>query len=161
MTIVTNEGSIVIKTDRAATPCTVASFAYLGAAKFFNNSPCHRLTAGGIFVLQCGDPTGSGSGGPSYTIPDEALPVGGDGAAVNYARGTVAMANTGQPNSGGSQFFLVYKNSPLAPSYTKFGTITTGLNILDKIAAAGTADGSPDGAPKLPVKILSLTVKAS
>ncbi len=161
MTIVTNQGDIVIKTDRKATPCTVASFAYLGATKFFNNTPCHRLTTDGIFVLQCGDPTGTGSGGPSYTIPDENLPANSDGSSINYARGTIAMANTGEPNSGSSQFFLVYKDSPLPPTYTKFGTVTKGLDILDKIAAAGVVDGSADGHPKLPVTIQSLTVTAN
>jgi peptidyl-prolyl cis-trans isomerase B (cyclophilin B) len=161
MTIVTNRGKIVIKTNRAVTPCTVASFTYLAGKHFFDKTPCHRLTTAGIYVLQCGDPTGTGSGGPAYTIPDEAVPAGGGNLpAVNYPRGSVAMANTGQPNSGSSQFFLVYKDSPLPPAYTNFGTITSGLDVLDKIAAAGDTEsfGQGDGAPKLPVEIISFTV---
>jgi peptidyl-prolyl cis-trans isomerase B (cyclophilin B) len=166
MTIVTNRGKIVIDTNRATTPCTVASFAFLAGKHFFDKTPCHRLTAAsaGIAVLQCGDPTGTGTGGPAYTIPDESLPAGGASLpAVTYPRGTVAMANTGQPNSGGSQFFLVYKDSPLPPAYTKFGTITKGLDVLDKIAAAGETDsnGPGDGAPKQPVEIISFTVTGS
>ncbi len=157
MSIFTNDGTITIALNRAATPCTVASFAYLAGRHFFDETACHRITTTGIYILQCGDPTGSGNGGPSYTIPDEALPPAIT-TTVNYPRGTVAMANTGQPNTGGSQFFLVYKDSPLPPTYTIFGTITDGTAVLDEIAAAGVASGGNDGAPKLPVKILSLTI---
>ncbi|HEY1485348.1 MAG TPA: peptidylprolyl isomerase [Micromonosporaceae bacterium] len=161
MTIVTNRGSIVIKVDRGQTPCTVASFAYLAGKHFFDKTPCHRLTTNGIYVLQCGDPTGTGTGGPAYTIPDEGLPPD-TSAPKTYPRGSVAMANTGQPNSGGSQFFLVYKDSPLTAAYTQFGTITSGLDLLDKIAAAGDtgSNGPGDGAPKESVQILSMTVTA-
>src|SRR6478735_8703463 len=119
---------------------------------YFDNTMCHRLTTEGIYVLQCGDPKGDGTGGPGFTIPDENLPkAGADGTAV-YKRGTVAMANAG-PGTTGSQFFLVYKDSPLPPNYTVVGEITQGLDVLDHIAAQGTADGSGDGAPKQPVQI--------
>jgi peptidyl-prolyl cis-trans isomerase B (cyclophilin B) len=124
---------------------------------FFDNTHCHRLTtaAAGIYVLQCGDPTGTGMGGPGYTIPDENL------TGATYPTGTVAMANTGAPHSGGSQFFIVYKNSPLPPSYTPFGTVTSGLSVIQRVAAAGStqSNGPGDGAPKIPVDIK--TVKMS
>ncbi len=113
VTLHTSQGDIPITMPRAKAPCTVASFAFLAGKGYFNNTPCHRLTsANSLKVLQCGDPTGTGTGGPGYTVPDENptnLPTapGGQGASL-YARGIVAMANTGQPHSGGSQFFLVY-----------------------------------------------------
>lgn len=113
-------------------------------------------------MLQCGDPEGTGRGGPGYTIPDENLDSLGkpnEQGQVTYPAGTVAMANTGQPGTGGSQFFLVYKDSPLAPGYTPFGKIdAAGLKVLEEIAKAGTADGGQDGAPKTEVKIEKGTV---
>jgi cyclophilin family peptidyl-prolyl cis-trans isomerase len=166
ITLHTSQGDIPITMPRANAPCTVASFAFLATSSFFNTSPCHRLTAADTLkVLQCGDPTGTGTGGPGYTIPDEnptnlpAAPVG-QGTVV-YARGTVAMANTGQPHSGGSQFFLVYADSALPPSYAVFGQVSpAGLAVLDKIAAGGIQndDGTHDGKPAIPVTITSATV---
>jgi peptidyl-prolyl cis-trans isomerase B (cyclophilin B) len=159
----TNQGNIGLQLDNAKAPCTVNSFASLAQQGFFNNTPCHRLTTGeGLAVLQCGDPTGQGTGGPGYEFaneyptdqfqPDDPKLQ----TPVVYPRGTLAMANAG-PNTNGSQFFLVYKDSQLPPNYTVFGTIDqTGLATLDKIAAAGTADGGPDGAPKQTVTIKSL-----
>lgn len=114
----TNAGPITFEMDAAKTPQTVNSFKSLADKGFFDKTKCHRLVTGGIFVLQCGDPEGTGTGGPGYTIPDENLDSLGkpnDQGQVVYPAGTVAMANTGQPGSGGSQFFLVYKDSPLAP----------------------------------------------
>jgi peptidyl-prolyl cis-trans isomerase B (cyclophilin B) len=153
-TIVTNCGTIVVTLDGKDAPHTVNSFAFLAGKHFFDNTICHRLTTSGIYVLQCGDPTGTGSGGPGYTIPDENL------AGATYPAGTVAMANTGQPHTGGSQFFFVYRNTDLPPQYTPFGTITKGLDVLRRIAAAGTDgnSGSGDGAPVQPVVIESFTV---
>jgi cyclophilin family peptidyl-prolyl cis-trans isomerase len=160
----TNQGEIKVAFSGTAAPCTVRSFAHLAEKKFFDNTSCHRLTlTDGLKVLQCGDPTGSGSGGPGYTIPDEnptdlkAGTPGQDGTqTVVYSRGTVAMANTGQPHSGGSQFFVVYGDSILPPVYAVFGTVdAASLAVLDKIAAAGieSAGSSGDGAPKSPVTI--------
>jgi peptidyl-prolyl cis-trans isomerase B (cyclophilin B) len=151
-TVVTNRGSIVLKLDAAKAPCTVNSFVYLASKKYFDATPCHRLTTAGIFVLQCGDPTGTGGGGPGYEFADENL------AGAVYPAGTVAMANAG-PGTNGSQFFLVYKNTTLAPHYTPFGTITSGLDVLAKVAAAGDDDshGPGDGRPKLPVEITGVT----
>jgi peptidyl-prolyl cis-trans isomerase B (cyclophilin B) len=155
-TLTTNQGAIVMKLDAVKAPCTVNSFAYLADMKYFNSTPCHRLTTAGIFVLQCGDPTGSGGGGPGYEFADENL------AGAVYPAGTVAMANAG-PGTNGSQFFLVYKDTTLAPNYTPFGTITDGLAVLQKIAAAGSdnSNHTGDGKPILPVEITGVTVATS
>jgi peptidyl-prolyl cis-trans isomerase B (cyclophilin B) len=154
-TIVTNCGTIVATLDGKHAPHTVNSFSFLAGKGFFDNTICHRLTTSGIFVLQCGDPTGTGSGGPGYTIPDENL--GGDPRkVVSYPAGTIAMANAG-PNTGGSQFFLVYKDTRLPDAYPQFGTITKGLDILRHIAAAGS-NPPGDGSPVQPVVIESFTV---
>ncbi|PRH76961.1 peptidylprolyl isomerase [Streptomyces solincola] len=162
MKLATDRGDIAIAMQAAKTPRTVNSFQHLAGKKFFDGTPCHRLTTEGIFVLQCGDPTGDGSGGPGYNIPDENLASlgkpGKDGKAL-FKAGTVAMANTGQPDSGGSQFFLVYKDTKLPPQYTPFGTMdAAGLKAVRKIAEAGTADGQSDGAPKTPVTVEKATV---
>ena len=153
-TIVTNCGTIVAVLDGAKAPHTVNSFAFLAGKRYFDNTPCHRLTTAGIFVLQCGDPTGSGTGGPGYTIPDENL------TGATYGAGTLAMANTGQPHTGGSQFFLCYADTQLPPQYTPFGHITQGLDVLKAIAANGEDDsnGPGDGHPKHPVIIQSFKV---
>jgi len=159
----TNQGNIGLQLDNAKSPCTVNSFASLAQQGFFNDTPCHRLTTSdGLAVLQCGDPTGQGSGGPGYQFDNE-YPTNQFqpddpklGQPLVYPRGTLAMANAG-PGTNGSQFFLVYKDSQLPPNYTVFGTIDqTGLATLDKIAAAGTADGSQDGKPKDDVKVKSI-----
>jgi peptidyl-prolyl cis-trans isomerase B (cyclophilin B) len=164
----TNQGDIPLVLDRAKAPCTVQSIEFLTNAKFFDGTKCHRLTTTeGLKVLQCGDPQGTGSGGPGYTIPDEKPTdlkpgaAGPDGTpTATYPRGTLAMANTGAPNSGGSQFFMVYGDSTLPPNYTVFGTIdAAGLTVLDKVAAGGVAEaGSQDGAPKAETSIETATV---
>src|SRR3954466_14928003 len=153
-TIVTNQGTVVAALDAAKAPHTVNSFKFLADHGYFNNSPCHRLTTQGIFVLQCGDPTGTGSGGPGYTIPDENL------TGATYPAGTLAMANTGQPHTGGSHFFICYADTPLPPQYTPFGHVTQGLDVLKAIAANGEDDsnGPGDGKPKKPVIIQTFTV---
>ena len=151
VTIATDRGDIVFTMDSAAAPCTANSLRSLADAGYFDGTPCHRLTTSGISVLQCGDPTGTGSGGPGFTFADENL----EGAT--YSRGTVAMANAG-PDTNGSQFFLVYQDSSLPPQYTPFGTITEGLELLEEVAAAGSdeTNGSGDGKPVLPVQIQTL-----
>jgi peptidyl-prolyl cis-trans isomerase B (cyclophilin B) len=152
LTLATNCGDIVIALDPKA-PRTVASEAFLAAQGFYSNTSCHRLTTNVIYVLQCGDPKGNGTGGPGYTVPDENLPAAGD---VNYPAGTVAMANAG-PGTAGSQFFLVYQDTTLPPDYTIWGRITSGLDIVKAIAAQGTADANGDGAPRQPVFITAAT----
>jgi peptidyl-prolyl cis-trans isomerase B (cyclophilin B) len=162
----TNHGPIPLVLDRAKAPCTVQSFLHLTRKKFYNFTTCHRLTAyPTLKVLQCGDPSGTGSGGPGYRYKDELptdLPPWPDdptGERKIYARGVLAMANAG-PNTNGSQFFLVYENSRLRPNYTIFGTVTPlGLATLDRVAAGGVAptpeDPAPvDGPPRLKTDIL-------
>jgi peptidyl-prolyl cis-trans isomerase B (cyclophilin B) len=154
-TIRTNRGNVVIHLLNSKATCTVNSFVYLAARKYFNSTKCHRLTTTSpLFVLQCGDPAGTGSGGPGYKFSDENL------AGAKYTAGTVAMANSG-PNTNGSQFFLVYRNSKLAPSYTPFGRVVKGLGIIQNVARAGSdnANGHGDGHPKEKVVIESITIK--
>ncbi|HVT20280.1 MAG TPA: peptidylprolyl isomerase [Mycobacteriales bacterium] len=153
-TIVTNCGTIVATLDGKDAPHTVNSFKFLAGKGYFDDTSCHRLTTSGIFVLQCGDPTGTGRGGPGYTIPDENL------KGATYPTGTLAMANTGAPHTGGSQFFFVYKDTQLPPQYTPFGTVTKGLGVLLRVAAAGS-NPPEDGSPVQPVVIESFTVTKS
>jgi peptidyl-prolyl cis-trans isomerase B (cyclophilin B) len=154
-TIDTNRGDIVINLANSKATCTVNSFVSLAKQSYFSNTKCHRLTTSGIYVLQCGDPTGTGEGGPGYDFGNENL------TGAKYTAGTVAMANTGQANSNGSQFFLVYKNSSLPASYTPFGTIVQGLPVIDAIAKAGSdnSNGTGDGHPKESVVITGVTIK--
>jgi peptidyl-prolyl cis-trans isomerase B (cyclophilin B) len=153
----TNCGPIVISTLAKLAPATVASEVFLAKQGYYDKTPCHRLTTSGIFVLQCGDPTGTGSGGPGYTVPDENLPTA---AGVNYPAGTVAMANAG-PGTSGSQFFLVYEDTTLPPNYTIWGTVTSGLDLVQAIASVGDAGGTGDGAPTQPVVIERATVRSA
>ena len=161
--IATGEGNIGLELDNAKTPCTVNNFASLAQQGYFDNTSCHRLTTEpNLAVLQCGDPSGTGTGGPGYRFPNEyptnqfRLTDPAMKTPVLYPRGTLAMANAG-PGTNGSQFFLVYGDSMLPPTYTVFGTIdTTGLATLDKIAAGGVADGSNDGKPATTVTITSV-----
>jgi peptidyl-prolyl cis-trans isomerase B (cyclophilin B) len=158
----TNQGNIGLMLDNAKAPCTVNSFANLAQQGYFNDTPCHRLTTGGLSVLQCGDPTGSGTGGPGYQFANE-YPTNQYQhddpklqEPVTYPRGTIAMANAG-PDTNGSQFFLVYQDSQLPPNYTAFGTIDeTGLATLDKIAQGGIEGGAQDGKPATGVQITSV-----
>jgi peptidyl-prolyl cis-trans isomerase B (cyclophilin B) len=167
MDLRTTCGSIPITLDAAKAPRTVNSFDFLVNKGYLDHTKCHRLTTQGIYVLQCGDPKGTGMGGPGYTIPDENLKdprLKGD----TYPAGTVAMANqfnaqTGEgKNSGGSQFFLVFQDSPLPANYTPFGTISeAGMKVLKKIADAGENTGMGDGTPNATVVIDKATVKKS
>jgi peptidyl-prolyl cis-trans isomerase B (cyclophilin B) len=153
----TNQGEIVIETTPSLAPLTVNAIAALAQKNYFDNTICHRLTTEGIFVLQCGDPTGTGTGGPGFNIPDENLP---EAVENNYPAGTVAMANAG-PGTSGSQFFLVYQDTTLGPDYTIWGSITSGLDILQTIASAGVVGGGADGAPVTGVTIESTKVTIS
>ena len=155
VTMTTNFGAVPLMLDHAEAPCATESFVYLAQKKFFDNTICHRETSSeGLKVLQCGDPSGTGSGGPSYQYKTHTT------GKETYQRGTIAMANSGQ-GFDGSQFFLVYGNSQLPPNYTVIGTISApGLKVLDTIAANGNngANGQGDGAPKKKVTITSMTV---
>jgi len=153
-TLTTSAGDLTLTLDGAAAPQAVASFVSLAESGYFDGTSCHRLTTSGIYVLQCGDPTGTGTGDPGYKFgPVENAPT--DDV---YPAGTVAMARQGgDAGSMGSQFFLVYEDSTIpsdaAGGYTVFGTITSGLDVVQAVADAGTQDGSGDGSPATPVTI--------
>jgi peptidyl-prolyl cis-trans isomerase B (cyclophilin B) len=158
--ISTNRGEIDVSLDGKSAPCTVQSMSYLIEKKFYDNTPCPRVVNSGIFVVQCGSGGATTSGGPTFTIPDENL------AKADYTAGAIAMANTGQPNTGSSQFFFITKdsNSGLSKAYTVVGHVTKGLNILQAVAAGGDdgSSGAGGGAPKLnltfkTVKIVAVT----
>jgi peptidyl-prolyl cis-trans isomerase B (cyclophilin B) len=182
MVMNTSQGNITISLDVAKAPCAAESFSYLAGKKFFDGTSCDELVTTGPYALLCGDPSGKGDGGPSYTFPAENLPTD---QRPNYPAGVVAMyvpiatdPTTGQPapaqNLNGSQFLIVYKDTPVStdpstgtetsalPSgYTIIGTITGGMDLVQKIAAAGTKTADPTTgatAPKLPVNIKTLTV---
>ncbi|MEU7577755.1 peptidylprolyl isomerase [Streptomyces sp. NPDC041068] len=167
MDLKTTCGDIGLDLDAAKAPHTVNSFNFLVNKGYLDHTKCHRLTTGGIYVLQCGDPKGTGEGGPGYSIPDENLKDKRLKGNV-YPAGTVAMANQYNAqskkgrNTGGSQFFLVYQDSQLPPDYTPFGTISdSGMKVLKKIAAAGESSGRGDGAPNATVAIDKATVTKS
>lgn len=169
LTISTNAGDIPVTLDAAQAPCAVNSLVSLAKQGYFDRTPCHRLTTQGYFVLQCGDPTGTGRGGPGYTFADELVdndprlqPCGVEANQqyCTYNAGTVAMANAGA-DTNGSQFFLVYGNSKFPPDFTVLGNMdAAGLKVVSQIAAAGIGTpngmGPGDGAPKDPVVIASV-----
>ncbi|MCW4353245.1 peptidylprolyl isomerase [Hoyosella sp. YIM 151337] len=165
VTLEMSGGPVTLTLDRAKSPCTVNSFVSLAEQGFYNDTECHRLTTGGIFVLQCGDPSATGSGGPGYAFADEFprdqyADLSEEDMMFTqtiYPRGTVAMANAGA-NTNGSQFFLVYDDSPLAPAYNVFGTIDDeGLRVIDEVAAGGAPEN--DGPPNAPADISTVTVR--
>jgi peptidyl-prolyl cis-trans isomerase B (cyclophilin B) len=160
MTLDTSLGTIAATVDGTKAACTVNSFKYLASKKFFNNTKCHRLVTEGIKVLQCGDPTGTGTGGPSYGFGNENVPKAGKSGQATYKRGVIAMAHSSAPNSNGSQFFIVYGDSPLPADYTVFGQITSGMDVVDQVAKAGAepADQTGNTAPKKKIEIKDLTV---
>jgi peptidyl-prolyl cis-trans isomerase B (cyclophilin B) len=154
LSLQTNCGEIIIQTLPQLAPDTVSSEVFLTESGFYDGTSCHRLTTAGIFVLQCGDPAGDGTGGPGYTVPDENFPNEGP---ANYPAGTVAMANAG-PNTSGSQFFIVYEDTSLPAAYTIWGTVVSGLDIVRAVADQGAEGGASDAAPAQPVVINSATV---
>ncbi|MFW0784914.1 peptidylprolyl isomerase [Gordonia sp. CPCC 206044] len=176
----TNQGAIPVSLERNGAPCNTGAVISLAENKFYNDTPCHRITnSESLKVLQCGDPTGTGAGGPGWSSPDELptdlKPAGQPDPSsgtqpVIYPRGTVAIANSNNPqmgesNTGSSQFFLVMQDSQLAPNYSVVGKVDpAGLTVLDKIAANGVTPGpngsAEDGRPKQPVDITTATVKS-
>jgi peptidyl-prolyl cis-trans isomerase B (cyclophilin B) len=156
VTIETSVGTFDAVLDADTTPCTVNSFVSLADQGYFDDTRCHRMTTEGIYVLQCGDPTGTGTGGPGYTIQDEL-----DGSET-YGAGTLAMAKTSMPDSGGSQFFIVYDETPLPPDYTVFGSVDDAtVELIQGVAEGGTDDQNApgDGAPLTPVEITSVVAE--
>lgn len=168
LSLQTSAGDIPITLDPDAAPCTVNSFVSLANQRYFDDTPCHRLafSRGSFAILQCGDPTGTGQGGPGYRFADE---LDGDDARLqncatdpdgvarcDFAPGLIAMANSG-PDTNGSQFFLVFETSRFPAAYTVFGqTDASGLKVLRSIGRRGTASGEPDGTPKTPVTIRTI-----
>ncbi len=150
------EGKVTITMDRAKAPCTINSFVSLARQGYFDQTRCHRLADSGIFILQCGDPTGTGQGGPGYEFANET-----DGTE-SYTRGVVAMANAG-PGTNGSQFFLVWDDSTSlnqAPDYTIFGTLdAASRDVVAAMAAEGQDGSNPDGTgrPNNPSEIIRAT----
>jgi peptidyl-prolyl cis-trans isomerase B (cyclophilin B) len=145
----------VIEAFGVNAPVTVTAMTALAKGGFFDQTLCHRLTTEGIYVLQCGDPTATGRGGPNFFYNDENLPQATDD---NYPAGTVAMANSGA-NTNGSQFFIVYEDTSLSPNYTIWGKVVRGLEIVKAIAKDGVVDGKTDGLPKRKIAIERVKVR--
>lgn len=168
--VVSTQGPFQMTLDPVGAPCATNAMKYLAESAFFDNSPCHRLVNSEVFgVLQCGDPTGSGSGGPSFSYVAEPASVAGlapapDGASAIYPKGSVAMAQGGDPPTIGSQFFICFQDTQLPPEYTLVGTITSGLETIETVAAGGndaSFEPSPGGgAPLLPISLTTVTVAA-
>lgn len=152
--ITLNGEAVPITLDRESAPCGVNAFLSLASQGFYNQTTCHRLTvSAGLNVLQCGDPTGAGNGGPGFNFATEVDP------AATYPVGTVALANAGVGNTNGSQFFIVYRESTLPPSYSILGSVNgDGMAVIDRIAAGGTANNAQDGPPANTATIDNVTV---
>lgn len=147
----TEKGDITISLNTKETPITVNNFITLSKKGFYNNTIFHRVIKG--FMIQGGDPTGTGSGGPGYTFADE--PFSGE-----YTRGTLAMANAG-PNTNGSQFFIMQEDNALPKNYVIFGKVTSGIEVVDTIANAPVQQSSSgeQSSPVKPVKITSIDIE--
>ena len=156
-TVATNCGDIVFELYGDKAPQTVSSFLFLAEEGYWKDSPCHRLVPQGIFVLQCGDPTGTGSGDPGYGYGIENAPADG-----NYPRGTLAMARTADPNTNGGQFFIVFQDSALpveGGGYSIFGKVVEGMDIVDRVAESGLGGQVGPEAPAQPISILDVTTE--
>lgn len=152
-----NDAKLDIELFGDKAPQATANFIALSKKGFFKGVSCHRLTTEGLFVLQCGDPTGTGTGGPGYNFgPIENAPTAAASGTAVYAKGVLAMANSGSAYSNGSQFFIVYGDTTLMPDYTVFGRVTDGLDGLKPIIDAGVAAGSAkpdDGRPAVETRL--------
>lgn len=152
-----NDAKLELELYGDKAPQATANFISLANKDFYSGVSCHRLTTAGLFVLQCGDPTGTGTGGPGYTFgPIENAPQATSAGTAVYETGVLAMANSGSAYSNGSQFFIVYGETKLLPDYTVFGRITAGLDGLKPIIDAGVAAGSSnpdDGKPAVETKL--------
>jgi len=153
-TFTTNCGDVVIEADSKNAPVTVFALSALANGGFFDQSLCHRLTTNNIYVLQCGDPTATGSGGPNFSYRDENLPANNEN---NYPAGTVSMAESGGDKT--SQFYIFYKDSHMSPNFTIWGKVTKGLEIIQTIAKDGVVGDKPDGEPKQKIAIEKVRVR--
>lgn len=144
----TSAGNITIALNADKTPITVNNFVYLAKAKFYDNTIFHRIIKD--FMIQGGDPDGNGTGGPGYSFNDE--PFTGE-----YTRGTVAMANAGA-NTNGSQFFIMHKDVPLPKNYVIFGSVTSGMNVVDTIAEAPVESSGEGSKPLQPVAVKTVDI---
>lgn len=154
VTMETTIGDLNATMDADATPCTVNSFVSLAEQGYYDDTPCPRISDSGLFILQCGDPTGTTGGGPGYSFADELT------GNETYPAGTLAMANAGV-DTNGSQFFVVYEDSQLAPDYTVFGTLDqASIDFVTDAAADGNDGSNPagGGAPNTPIDIIKVTV---
>lgn len=151
--LATTDGTIGVQLLPGAGPVAAANFVYLARQGFYDHVPVHRMIPG--FMFQSGDPTGTGTGGPGYNIKDDPVPVD-----MKYAKGTVAMANSGAPNSGGSQFFVMLGDVPLPTTYSIFGRVVSGMEVLDRIAATPVGDNGMGevSRPLTPLEITGVTV---
>lgn len=148
--LTTSEGVITVELNAKDTPITANNFVYLVNNKFYDNTIFHRVIDG--FMIQGGDPTGTGTGSPGYRFDDEPV-------TAEYTRGTIAMANSG-PNTNGSQFFIMHADYPLPKNYVIFGKVIEGIDVVDKIATAETTIslGGEKSKPVNPAKIISATI---
>lgn len=151
--IATSDGTLGVQLLPGAAPYAVNNFLFLAKQGFYQHVPIHRMIPG--FMLQSGDPTGTGTGGPGYEIPDDPVPPG-----LEYTTGVLAMANTGAPNSGGSQFFIMLGDTPLPKTYSIFGRVTSGLDVLAKTNARAVVDNGmgEQSKPAEPIFVESVTV---
>lgn len=151
----TSQGDIEFTMDAASAPCSVHSFKHLVQERFYHGNKCHRMVTAGIWIIQCGDPTGLGQGGPSYKYDDPDAKTGG------YERGVIGMANRSTPGTNGSQFFIVYKDSEFPSHYPVLGKVTRGMDVLDKVAAGGVVavQSETDGKPVKELKLTTITEK--
>jgi peptidyl-prolyl cis-trans isomerase B (cyclophilin B) len=149
-----NGKQIKLEMDRTAAPNTVDNFLHLASIGFYDGLIFHRVIKG--FMIQGGDPEGTGTGGPGYSIKGE-FRANGVQNLLKHKRGVISMARSGNPNSAGSQFFIMHQDAPhLDGQYAAFGKVTEGLDVVDEIA--GTPTGSGDR-PKTPVRIKSVRVE--
>ena len=147
MVLETSCGDLTLLLDADASPITVNSFVFLAEQGYFDGIALHRIVPG--YIVQIGDPTASGTGFPGYRLDDE-LP----SPDFQYERGVVAMANSGSPRTGGSQFFVMIEDAPLPPTYAPFGTVTAGFDVIDQMASVPMGPNRGDSQPSRPLETI-------
>ncbi|MEU4804814.1 peptidylprolyl isomerase [Actinosynnema sp. NPDC023587] len=148
-------GELEFTLEAAFAPCSVHSFRHLAEQRLYDGNSCHRLVTSGIWIVQCGDPTPSGVGGPGYRYDDPGARTGG------YGRGVIGMANRATAGTNGSQFFIVYKDSEFPPDYPVIGEVSRGMDVIDRVAAGGVVPvaGESDGKPVTELKFTEVVEK--